>query len=100
MCSPRHQPHLLTFPSWHITSCVSLNFRYVFYSAVDGPDLVAQELSMMHNMHTAITQERFKDAGKMSLVYDCIKYFMPSRLLKSLNLLPFESWKLGIPKAC
>ncbi|KAE9612925.1 putative UVR domain, bifunctional nuclease domain-containing protein [Lupinus albus] len=29
----------------------------------DGPDLVAQELSMMHNMHTAIRQERFKDAA-------------------------------------
>ncbi|KAK8472067.1 hypothetical protein PHAVU_002G103800 [Phaseolus vulgaris] len=32
-------------------------------SPVDGPDLVAQELSMMHNMHIAIEQERFKDAG-------------------------------------
>ncbi|RZC30246.1 Ankyrin repeat domain-containing protein, chloroplastic isoform E [Glycine soja] len=31
-------------------------------SAVDGPDLVAQELSMMHNMRIAIKQERFKDA--------------------------------------
>ncbi|KAK8472068.1 hypothetical protein PHAVU_002G103800 [Phaseolus vulgaris] len=32
-------------------------------SPVDGPDLVAQELSMMHNMHIAIEQERFKDAA-------------------------------------
>ncbi|KAG5060933.1 hypothetical protein AAZX31_01G149100 [Glycine max] len=32
-------------------------------SAVDGPDLVAQELSMMHNMRIAIKQERFKDAA-------------------------------------
>ncbi|RDX95574.1 Bifunctional nuclease 2 [Mucuna pruriens] len=32
-------------------------------SPVDGPDLVSQELSMMHNMHIAIEQERFKDAG-------------------------------------
>ncbi|XP_027360821.1 bifunctional nuclease 2 isoform X3 [Abrus precatorius] len=32
-------------------------------SPVDGPDLVAQELSMMHNMHIAIKQERFKDAA-------------------------------------
>ncbi|KAK7406877.1 hypothetical protein VNO78_08512 [Psophocarpus tetragonolobus] len=32
-------------------------------SPIDGPDLVAQELSMMHNMHIAITQERFKDAA-------------------------------------
>uniref|UniRef100_A0A0R0LG61 BFN domain-containing protein n=1 Tax=Glycine max TaxID=3847 RepID=A0A0R0LG61_SOYBN len=41
-------------------------------SAVDGPDLVAQELSMMHNMRIAIKQERFKDAGKTSFIYDCI----------------------------
>ncbi|PNY15133.1 bifunctional nuclease 2-like protein [Trifolium pratense] len=32
-------------------------------SPIDGPDSVAQELSMMHNMHLAIKQERFKDAG-------------------------------------
>ncbi|KAG5123665.1 hypothetical protein JHK82_030402 [Glycine max] len=32
-------------------------------SAIDGPDLVAQELSLMHNMHSAIKQERFKDAA-------------------------------------
>ncbi|XP_058777735.1 bifunctional nuclease 2 isoform X2 [Vicia villosa] len=32
-------------------------------SPVDGPDSVAQELSMMHNMHLAIKHERFKDAA-------------------------------------
>ncbi|KAJ1403893.1 UVR domain [Sesbania bispinosa] len=32
-------------------------------SAVDGPDLVAQELSMMHHLHIAIKQERFEDAA-------------------------------------
>ncbi|XP_020217171.1 bifunctional nuclease 2 [Cajanus cajan] len=32
-------------------------------SPLDGPDLVAQELSMMHNMHIAIKQERFRDAA-------------------------------------
>ncbi|XP_061346091.1 bifunctional nuclease 2 isoform X2 [Gastrolobium bilobum] len=32
-------------------------------SPSDGPDLVAQELSMMRNMHIAIKQERFKDAA-------------------------------------
>ncbi|CAJ2646683.1 bifunctional nuclease 2 isoform X2 [Trifolium pratense] len=32
-------------------------------SPIDGPDSVAQELSMMHNMHLAIKQERFKDAA-------------------------------------
>lgn len=32
-------------------------------SAIDGPDSVAQELSMMHNMHLAIKQERFNDAA-------------------------------------
>ncbi|KAI5438666.1 hypothetical protein KIW84_024409 [Lathyrus oleraceus] len=32
-------------------------------SPIDGPDSVAQELSMMHNMHLAIKHERFKDAA-------------------------------------
>lgn len=32
-------------------------------SPLDGPDLVAQELSMMRNMHIAIKQERFQDAA-------------------------------------
>ncbi|XP_057449228.1 bifunctional nuclease 2 isoform X2 [Lotus japonicus] len=32
-------------------------------SPLDGPDVVAQELSMMRSMHTAIKMERFKDAA-------------------------------------
>ncbi|CAI8588527.1 unnamed protein product [Vicia faba] len=32
-------------------------------SPTEGPDSVAQELSMMHNMHLAIKHERFKDAA-------------------------------------
>ncbi|XP_004512188.1 bifunctional nuclease 2 isoform X3 [Cicer arietinum] len=32
-------------------------------SPIDGPDSVAEELSMMHNMHLAIKQERFNDAA-------------------------------------
>lgn len=37
---------------------------YMFiYSPVDGPDLLAQELSMMQNMHIAAKLERFEDAG-------------------------------------
>ncbi|KAH1266815.1 Bifunctional nuclease 2 [Glycine max] len=36
---------------------------FMMYCLTDGPDLVAQELSMMHNMRIAIKQERFKDAA-------------------------------------
>ncbi|MED6185485.1 hypothetical protein PIB30_057450 [Stylosanthes scabra] len=38
-------------------------YDVVLDSAVDGQDLVAEELSMMNNMHIAIKQERFKDAA-------------------------------------
>ncbi|MED6193808.1 hypothetical protein PIB30_022858 [Stylosanthes scabra] len=38
-------------------------YDVVLDSAVDGPDLVAEELSMMNSMHIAIKQERFKDAA-------------------------------------
>ncbi|XP_020978517.1 bifunctional nuclease 2 isoform X2 [Arachis ipaensis] len=37
-------------------------YDVVLDSAVDGPDLVAEELSMMNNMHIAIKQEKFEDA--------------------------------------
>jgi len=29
----------------------------------------------MHNMHIAIEQERFKDAGEISFAYDCMCVF-------------------------
>lgn len=32
-------------------------------SPIDGPDLVAEELSMMHSMHLAVKQEKFQDAA-------------------------------------
>ncbi|KAH1224084.1 Bifunctional nuclease 2 [Glycine max] len=46
-------------------------------SAIDGPDLVAQELSMMHNMHSAIKQERFKDAGSVLKNMGYYAYLIP-----------------------
>ncbi|RYQ81180.1 hypothetical protein Ahy_Scaffold1g107169 isoform A [Arachis hypogaea] len=42
-------------------------YDVVLDSAVDGPDLVAEELSMMNNMHIAIKHERFEDAVDLIL---------------------------------
>ena len=69
----RVQFSFFTFMLYHLSRT-----SFVCYSAIDGPDSVAQELSMMHNMHLAIKQERFNDAGKISFGYDCIHIFYTS----------------------
>lgn len=60
------------FPPLHSWYIIWAWTSFVCYSPIDGPDSVAEELSMMHNMHLAIKQERFNDAGKISFRYDCI----------------------------
>lgn len=37
------------------------------FSAIDGPDLLVEELALVSNMNLAIKEERYKDAGTSSI---------------------------------
>lgn len=84
------------FPPLHSCYIIWARTSFVCYSAIDGPDSVAQELSMMHNMHLAIKQERFNDAGKISFGYDCIHIFYTSASIMVTICCLLQAW---IPKS-
>lgn len=81
------------FPFLHSVYHVSLT-SFICYSPIDGPDTVAQELSMMRNMHLAIKHERFKDAGK-----DCIIYLIFYTFV-GIMVIIVAFCKLENPKLC